>query len=212
MNAIFSLFGLLAIPLAILNLLGGLVSGIWLAVLGDWGSIGYGLLAMFISIFVLSVALVLSILLTGPGAYFANKGMMFPFYVFAFLGHLYTAAIITIWCGGVLYFFSDRATTESFIPVLIWSYGVALGPWQWMTQKEIEGGRGEKEMVTTFFAQIGYVVMVLMALFWSVTIVDVLTAFIIVMLVDIIFELFMTIQAMSLAQVANQDYDEPPHA
>ncbi len=42
MQAILSL---LIIPLGILNIFGGIASGIWLAILGEWGGIGAGLLA-----------------------------------------------------------------------------------------------------------------------------------------------------------------------
>ena len=63
MKPILMLFTALGIPLAILNMLGGVVSGIWLALLGEWGSIGYGVLAMVFSGFVLGIALMPSLLL-----------------------------------------------------------------------------------------------------------------------------------------------------
>ena len=54
-----NLLGLLLIPLGILNALGGIVSGIWLAILGDWGSIGYELLGMMFSTFCSALSLCL---------------------------------------------------------------------------------------------------------------------------------------------------------
>ena len=60
--------------------------------------------------------------------------------------------------------------------MLIWSYGVALGPWQWMAQKDAQGGGGEASMATTFFAQVGYVIMILLAIFMRVSIADLLSA------------------------------------
>jgi hypothetical protein len=40
MRTLSGLFTAFSIPLIILNMLGGIVSGIWLAVLGEWGDIG----------------------------------------------------------------------------------------------------------------------------------------------------------------------------
>lgn len=81
-----------------------------------------------------------------------------------------------------------------------------------MAQKEAQGGGGEGSIATTFFAQIGYVVMVLMALFGRVTIIDVLTAFVIIMLVGIIFQFVLTIQAMRVARAVSHGYDQSPNA
>ncbi|MBC8402660.1 MAG: hypothetical protein H8E14_14330 [Candidatus Marinimicrobia bacterium] len=212
MKAILALFAVLGIPFAILNMLGGIVSGIWLAILGDWGSIGHGLLAMIISSLVLGIALMPSLLLVGPSAYFAEKGFIFLFYVFAFLSSIYVVAVITAWCGAVLYFFAGRATSYTWIPILIWSYGVALGPWQWMAQKEAQGGNGEASLTTTFFAQIGYVVMILTAMFMQVTIFDVLLIFVVIMLIGLIFQFAATIQGMRTAREDVNGYDELHHA
>lgn len=204
MKTILALFAALGIPFAILNMLGGIVSGIWLAILGDWGSIGYGFLAMIVSSFVLGIALMPMLLLAGPSVYFAEKGIMFLFYVFAFLSSIYVVVVMTAWCGAVMYFYAERATSETWIPILIWSYGVALGPWQWMAQKDAQGGGGEASIATTFFAQIGYVVMILMAMFMRVTILDVLSVFVVIMLVGVIFQFAVNIQAM----VSVHSYDE----
>lgn len=196
MNMLFGLVSIALIPLTALNLLGGIVSGIWLAVLGDWGSIGYGVLAMFFSSFLVSAAILPSIIFVGPAAHFSNKGLLSLFYMFAFLGSLYIVAVITAWCGAVLWFFANRATGDSYIPVLIWSYGVALAPWQWLAQKETQGGDGGSSAITTMFAQIGYLAMVLMATFGTFTFFEVLTAFVGIMLIGVVFQFAATTHSM----------------
>ena len=40
MKALMGLITALSVPLMILNILGGIVSGIWLAILGRWGTVG----------------------------------------------------------------------------------------------------------------------------------------------------------------------------
>ena len=208
MKAILMLFTVLGIPLTILNMLGGVVSGVWLAILGEWGSIGYGVLAMIFSGFVLGIALMPSLLFAAPAAYFAEKGIVFLFYIFAFFSSIYVVALMTAWCGAVLYFFAMRATSDTWIPILIWSYGVALGPWQWMAQKDAQGGGGEASMATTFFAQVGYVVMILMAILMRVTIADLLSVFIVIMLVGVFFQCAFAVQSMRAVRASVPPFDE----
>ena len=208
MKAILMLFTVLGIPLAILNVLGGVVSGIWLAILGEWGSIGYGVLAMVFSGFVLGIALMPSLLFAAPGAYFAEKGIVWLFYIFAFLSSIYVVALMAAWCGAVLYFFAIRATSDTWLPILIWSYGVALGPWQWMAQKDAQGGGGEASMASTFFAQVGYVVMILMAILIRVTIADLLSVFIVIMLIGVFFQCALAVQSMRATGASVPPYDE----
>ena len=203
MNAMFKLFELLALPFVIFNFLSGIVSGVWLAILGDWGSIGYGILAMIISGFLIGIVLMPSLLFAGPAAYFAKKDIISLYYIFAFLDSLYTVAILAIWCGGVLSFLASRATSESVIPALIWSYGVALGPWQDMTRKDIQSGSGESAVITTVFAQLGYVVMILLILLWGVGIGNALLVFAVIMFCGLIFLFTININAMKEAPQNN---------
>ena len=63
MRALLGLMSVLAVPLMIVNMLGGIVSGIWLAVLGEWGAIGYGIAALVVSGLVLSIVLMPALLL-----------------------------------------------------------------------------------------------------------------------------------------------------
>jgi hypothetical protein len=47
MQAFLALIVVLSAPLWFLNMFGGIISGVWLAILGEWGSIGYGVAALF---------------------------------------------------------------------------------------------------------------------------------------------------------------------
>lgn len=51
MEAFAKFAAAVAIPLGLLNMLGGIVAGIWLAILGRWGIIGYGIAALLVSTF-----------------------------------------------------------------------------------------------------------------------------------------------------------------
>jgi hypothetical protein len=159
----------LSIPLMILNLLGGIVAGIWLALLGEWGTIGYGIAAFFMSSFALSIILMPSMLLAAPAAYYAERGNTFGLLCFGSLSSLYTIGVITAWCCGVLFFFVKEATQASLIPTLIWSYGVATGPWAYMASKEQQGGSGFASTIATFLAELAYAVIILLILLTSIT-------------------------------------------
>jgi hypothetical protein len=135
------------------------------------------------------------LLFTGPGRYFAHKNLTILFYTFVLLGNVYTAAIIILWCIGVLVFFVERATEGTLIPLLIWSYGVALGPWQYMAQKENQSGSGEGSLMTTLFAQIGYVLVLILASLTSITFVGAVVVFAIIMLVGVTFQFALAVIA-----------------
>lgn len=186
MGVLLGLMKVLAVPLMILNMLGGIVSGIWLAILGEWGAIGYGIAALAISWLALSLALIPGLLLAAPATYFGEKNIKVGVYFIGFLSSLYTAGVITVWCVAVLFFFTMKADSSSIIPMLIWSYCVATGPLAWMAQKEQQGGDGFASIVATFFSQVGYIVMIVMVLFFRVTLMDVFIAFGAVMLVSLI--------------------------
>lgn len=188
MGALVGLMKVLAIPLALLNILGGIISGIWLAILGEWGAIGWGILALTVSGIALSLVLMPSALLAVPAAHFSEKGNLFAMYILAFLSNLYVIAVVTVWCVGVLYFFAKRADASSFIPMLIWSYGVATGPWAWMAQKEQQGGGGFASIVSSFFSQVGYIVMVLAVLLVRMTLIDVIILFSVVMFIGLVIQ------------------------
>jgi hypothetical protein len=177
-----------AVPLGLLNILGGIVAGIWLAILGRWGIIGYGLLALVVSGYGLGLAMMPGLLFAVPAAALHEKGHKPVSYFFSFLSALYTMAVLAIWCMAVLFFFVRQADSSSIIPILIWSYGVATGPIAWMAQKEMQGGGGEYSMISTMFAQVAYVLVVLAVLLFRVSLVDVTILFGAVMVIGLIVQ------------------------
>lgn len=57
MQSFVKILSTFAILLGIFNLFGGIVSGIWLVILGEWGVIGYGILALIVSSMGISFAM-----------------------------------------------------------------------------------------------------------------------------------------------------------
>jgi hypothetical protein len=170
MKALIGFVTALSIPLMILNMLGGMVSGIWLGILGEWGALGIGILFFFISAGLLGFALIPSVLLTAPAAYCAEKGRLFGLLCFGSLSSMYILALITVWCCGILFLFARDATASSLVPRLIWSYGVAIGPWAYMASKE-QGADGEgfASAMATFLAELAYLVIMVLVIFVPIT-------------------------------------------
>jgi len=152
----------LTIPIMILNLLGGVISGIWLAILGEWSEIFRGILFFFISGFAISFALMPSLLFAAPAAMAIERGKRIIGVLFGSISVFYTVGLMTMWCLWVLWLFTGSATESSLVPLLIWSYGVALGPWMWLASKDQQGGGNEFSMMTTFFAQVAYMLAMIM--------------------------------------------------
>ena len=63
-------------------------------------------------------------------------------------------------------------------------------------------------MATTFFAQVGYVVMILMAIFMKVNVADLLSVFIVIMLIGVFFQCAFAVQSMGASRASAPPYDE----
>lgn len=183
----------LSIPIILLNVFGGIASGIWLAVQGQWWAIGYGFLVALFSRFFLGVAMLPGLLFGGPAAILAEKGRYMLATPFVVLSQIYTYAVITVWCLWVLHLFISNSGTASFVALLIWSYGVALGPLMYQTQQEVHGGGGEGALMTTFVAQIAYIAVMLFLLLSSGTLATIFMLFGAIMCVGAFVQSIITI-------------------
>ena len=159
-----AMLSILMLPIFILNLLGGIVSGIWLIVLGKWGMFLHGILiALFGSYLITLLSLPAMFLLMMPTAYFYEKKQMALGTIFGFLNLIYTIALITFWCLTIMLYFINSSNERSLMPAIIWSYGVALGPWMYMASKENQGeGRNEFSALTVLWTQISYIIAMIM--------------------------------------------------
>jgi hypothetical protein len=182
----------LTVPIMILNLLGGIISGIWLATLGEWGEIIRGIIFIIVSSFAISFALMPGLLFSAPAAMAMEKGRKFLGIFFGSLSVLYTVSIITVWCLWIMWLFVSSATESSLIPLLIWSYGVALDPWMWLAQKDQQGGGNEFSIFTTFFAQISYILAMIM-FFLGATLGTIAIVFGVIMLTGAILQMFIAL-------------------
>ena len=90
----------------------------------------------------------------------------------------------------------QQSNAASFWPLLIWSYGIALGSLMSIAQREQQSGSGEGSTMTTFFAQIAYVIMALVAIFARVSLLDLVITFSGVMLVGMLIQTVIAVAIM----------------
>jgi len=188
MNAILSFITLLGIPIMMMNLLGGFVSGIWLAILGEWKAIGLGFLSIFCATFILGFALMPSLMFAVPAAKVIEKGKIGLGMVLGMPAALYTVGVMIAWCYAVFRGFDGMADDSSRIPMLIWSYGVATVPWAHM--KESQGGDGfNPSAIHTLFISIGYLLMIVMTLVFGAELATAIMGLCVVMLCSFVVNL-----------------------
>lgn len=158
MKAFLGLIQALLMPLLILNMLGGVVSAIWLLILGEWRLVVWGLAVMLLGKFCLMIALLPSVLLGAPALYLANKEKWTVANILMLPSILYTNAVMTAWCGIVFYFYTFGPPLSDLIPRMIWSYGIATGTLSYLAMKgPSDENAPSGPTIAVLFAQIGYV-------------------------------------------------------
>jgi len=181
---------LFSIPLMVMNLLGGIVSFVWLVFLGEWTVVGYGIVGLIISSTCISLAMTPGTLLSVSATTLKEKKNESGSRLFSFLSGLYGVTVFSLWCLGVLFLFSKLINADSFIPVLLWSYVIATAPIATMAKTE----KNRNYYITAFFAQMAYVVVIAMIVISKVSLLD----------VSIVFAFVMSIGLVVQSMVANQ--------
>ncbi len=148
--------------LMMLNWFAAPIAVIWLIIRGEWWAIGTAIMSLF-SPFVLGIALLPGVALGIPALAAAERRSPLAL-VLGALPLLYTAALICVWCIGVLLFLLRRADASTVVPLTLLAYSIATAPWGYMATKETQGGGGEGSMVAVFFAQIGMAIVALFVL------------------------------------------------
>lgn len=74
MSKIDAVFAPLGVFLMILNTLGRVVSGIWLALLGEWWALGVGAIGLILSQFLISILLMPRLIFVTPAAALFDRG------------------------------------------------------------------------------------------------------------------------------------------
>lgn len=143
---------------------------IWLITLDKWYIVIYGILSSFISASVLGYALMPQFLFATLALALREREVKYGSIGIRFIGMLYVYAIFTAWCLAVFYFSVYKSDVESFIPIMLWSYFVALAPIKYMSFMEKRSGSGHAGTeITKIFIQTAYAIALVEAIFIRVS-------------------------------------------
>lgn len=152
-------FALACAPvIALVNVFGGVIAGIWLALKGDWWALGYGLLGVLVSHYIISFLLMPSFLIASIGIAAVQRGKLWLTRLLLGGAGLYVTALMWAWCVFTTAFFLKHARNAPVFPVLLWAYGVSTGPWTFLASKDqTSGGGNEFSIIAVLFLQLGYI-------------------------------------------------------
>lgn len=98
------------------------------------------------------------ILLAVPSLALLNRGKIFLGRVLLGIGTLYMTVVMWGWCVFITEGFVTHTREASLFPILLWSYGVATGPWTYLASKDQQNGGNEFSMISVLFLQAGYII------------------------------------------------------
>lgn len=146
---------ILSLPIILLNIASGIVGGIWLAIIGEWGLIGIGALLLITLHWILSILMIPNLLIAGITIQFHEK-KHFLRHLLSFISQFYINLLIVANCAFAFLLCSSFYSGDigvGYIPYLLWSWGIALGPWQFFASKEPDN---EFSAIPIFSASVFY--------------------------------------------------------
>lgn len=148
----------------IFNVVIGIVPAVWLILEGGWVIVLIGILFGFVSMFLVFVVNLPSLLLTAPfmllSVKFAQKRNFSLSAFFYFISTLYPSIVISFWSIYIMATALNFAEDFSLLPLLLWSYIVALGPWM----RGVGQGTSNSLISITVFACISYLISIVILL------------------------------------------------
>ncbi|CAJ2377526.1 MAG: hypothetical protein MPK11_07170 [Gammaproteobacteria bacterium] len=178
----------LLLPVAVMNILSGIVALVWLVVLKEWAFVLICLTMMPFALFWFRVGILLQGLVLLPIvmlAGFLNDRMGKPFvagtfsadFLFHLVGQIGSSAVVTALCLLVLRIATEMTEgLRMFTPALIASYSVATLPILWIAQNLIDFMLG-------LVLQWAYFLAIIAILFFSASFTDAAVLFCAVMLI-----------------------------
>lgn len=185
----YSLLGIMLF----LNFSSGIISGIWLLAIGMWPVVIQGILYSIAMPFVYSIAAIPSLILVAPLTKFADSGNKVMVAFFGFLNVFYSNLLILFWVYFVFNGIVSTAIGITAIPLILWGYSTVLGPLGYMAKNE-QGSTGTA--LGIFFAQLSYIVIVILWLSGSAQ----NTSYVAIGAITLLFTLIPTWIAVHLTQ------------
>jgi len=190
-----SILIILFLPVMLLNFFGGIIGGVWLMVLGEWGAIGTALGAAIFGTIFCGFLLMPGLLFSAPGvALYERRGVLrLISYPLLFLGFLWTFIVMSIWALGMFHTFLAKSDSTSLAPMMLVAFAAATGPWSYMAQQEAKGGN-EYSSITAMFLSLASGVTLFLLAFTDTDTFDVFGIFLLIMGIVFFIQLFIAIK------------------
>lgn len=189
--------------LILLNALSGIVSSIWLIILGQWRLVGMGILVglsmpVFWTITVLPLFALLVVAHIAEGS---GKRVLVG--LLGFLIYIYKHGLIAAWMLLVFHAFTRYASAS--VPVLLWGYAIVMAPLCYIARHDPPDDVGS--ILGCLFGGVGYIVLAVSSLLGA----SLWSAATIVFVLGVLFSFGMGILAASATSgrtcpAANDDY------
>ncbi len=128
--------------LALLTVFGGIVSGIWLVVIGEWNFVLAGFIFSVVMPAIFAVACLPAIALI---ALFLGNDVSLNrtiSTILSFLNAFWVASLISVWTLFVFHYFMSNSNNNSFILLSLFGYSITMSPLVYMAEKEVENSIG----------------------------------------------------------------------
>ncbi len=195
----------LAFPIMFLNLAGGIISGIWLIIIGKLSLVIFSLLLTFIATKVLGLILAPTLLLMHPVAKALENKKYTKVYILSALANFWDYLVMTVWCVGSFIYIVNYTNSGSIWPYLLLGYCVATVPWTYIASHE-DSNEVNASTIGTFFVCLGTIAMMMIAIFSKTpNLGSMLIVFIIAMLVAWIMQVILLISNIKSTEVRNDN-------
>jgi hypothetical protein len=123
------LAALLSLPILFINSFGGIIAFVWLIFESEWTLIIQGIVAFFVSSFIIAIAFLPAFGVALIGMFFYKMKIKILAYPIFYISTLLNIAVISIWTFSIFnYALVNSSPETSLIPITLWAYGVSVGP------------------------------------------------------------------------------------
>ena len=174
-----------------LNMLAGLVGGLWLIfAYGNWGTPFYAFLVSMFSPFLLAFPLMIAMLFIVPAVYLFERGFLgklisVPFMI---LSNLVSWIVYSLWTIWAFYYCITLAQPDDLMPHLLIAYSLSTSPWMFMASKEPPENKGT--LFPLFFTQASAAVNIFTIGFYNSTFEGIVLPFVTIMCFGFLLTLF----------------------
>jgi hypothetical protein len=128
-------------------------------------------------------------IVTFPAIFLMDKGGILKAlgFLVAMVGVIWTYVVMSGWGIFSFNYFVNISDADSYIPYLIWAYGVAIGPWAYMASKEANG----YSTISVFFLQVAAITTMLILAFTNMSGSAIVLTFLGIMTVGYVINLIM---------------------